>query len=70
MPRPQFTLRALLVLILAVACFFGGVRFEKERRRMADAREREAMSLLLVPRRSDLEWPSGSLNTLKKIGRQ
>lgn len=23
--RPQFTLRALLVLMLAVACFFGGM---------------------------------------------
>ena len=27
----QFTLRALLVLLLAVACFFGGIRFERER---------------------------------------
>lgn len=38
MPRPQFTLRALLVLMLTVACFLGGVRFERERRRRADAR--------------------------------
>lgn len=30
MPRPQSILRALLVLMLAVACFFGGVRFERE----------------------------------------
>lgn len=36
--RPQFTLRAVLVLMLAVACFFGGIRFERERRR----REAEA----------------------------
>lgn len=36
MPRPQFTLRALLVLVLAVACFFGGIRFERERRRRED----------------------------------
>ncbi|HWB14494.1 MAG TPA: hypothetical protein VG826_35040 [Pirellulales bacterium] len=36
MPRPQFTLRALLVLLLAVACFFGGIRFERERQRRAD----------------------------------
>ncbi len=28
MPRPQFTLHALLVLMLAVTCFFGGVRFD------------------------------------------
>jgi hypothetical protein len=33
MPRPQFTLRALLVLMLAAGCFFGGMRFERERRR-------------------------------------
>lgn len=36
MPRPQFTLRALLVLMLAVACFFGGIRFERERQRQQD----------------------------------
>lgn len=36
MPRPQFTFRALLVLLLAVACFFGGIRFERERRRRED----------------------------------
>ena len=36
MPRPQFTLRALLVLLLAVACFFGGIRFERERQRRED----------------------------------
>jgi hypothetical protein len=36
MLRPQFTLRALLVLLLVVACFFGGIRFERERQRRAD----------------------------------
>jgi hypothetical protein len=36
MPRPQFTLRALLVLLLAVACFLGGIRFERERQRRED----------------------------------
>jgi hypothetical protein len=36
MRRPQFTLRALLILLLAVACFFGGIRFERERRRPDD----------------------------------
>ena len=36
MPRPQFTLRALLVLMLAVASFFGGITFERERQRRAD----------------------------------
>ena len=30
MPRPQFTLRALLLLMLVVAAFFGGVRFGRE----------------------------------------
>ncbi|HVX13511.1 MAG TPA: hypothetical protein VHC22_20165 [Pirellulales bacterium] len=35
MPRPQFTLRALLVAMLAVGCFLGGIHFERERRRRA-----------------------------------
>ena len=29
MPRPQFTLRALLVAILVVAAFFGGMAVQK-----------------------------------------
>lgn len=36
--RPQFTIRALLVLMLAVGCFFGGIRFERERQRQEDER--------------------------------
>jgi hypothetical protein len=36
MPRPQFTLRALLVAILVVAAFFAGIRFERKMRRRAD----------------------------------
>jgi hypothetical protein len=36
MSRPQFTLRTLLVLLLAVGCFFGGIRFERERQRRED----------------------------------
>lgn len=37
MPRRfQFSLRALLVLMLAAACFFGGIHFERERRRRLD----------------------------------
>jgi hypothetical protein len=36
MRRFQFSLRALMVAMLAVACFFGGIRFERERRRRAD----------------------------------
>lgn len=37
--RPQFTFRALLVAMLVVAAFFGGIRFEREleeRRRKQD----------------------------------
>ena len=33
MPRPQFTIRALLVLLLAVACFFGGLAVGRDRER-------------------------------------
>jgi hypothetical protein len=29
MPRPQFTLRALLVLVLAAGCFFGGMSLQR-----------------------------------------
>jgi hypothetical protein len=29
MPRPQFTIRALLVVVLFVAAFFGGIHFER-----------------------------------------
>jgi hypothetical protein len=36
MPRPQFTLRALLAVTLAAACFFGGIQFERERQRRKD----------------------------------
>ena len=41
MSRSQFTIRALLVLMLAVACFFGGIRLERERKRL----EEEAAAL-------------------------
>ena len=34
--RFQFSLRALLVVLLAVACFFGGIRFERDRQRLAE----------------------------------
>ena len=36
MRRPQFTIRALLVAMLAAGCFFGGIRFERERQRRED----------------------------------
>jgi hypothetical protein len=35
MPR-QFSLKTLLWLMLVVGAFFGGIRFEQERRRRAD----------------------------------
>ena len=31
MRRPQFSLKTMLVLMLAVACFCGGIEFERER---------------------------------------
>jgi hypothetical protein len=36
MPRPQFSIRTLLVAMLVVAAFFAGLRFERERRRHED----------------------------------
>jgi hypothetical protein len=59
MPRPQVTHRALLALLLAVACFFAGIRFEKERRRRAIQAELKARKLtieeyqLMVPYKGD-----------------
>lgn len=39
MPRRfQFSLRTLLLLMLAVACFVGGIRFEQERQRRMKAK--------------------------------
>jgi hypothetical protein len=40
-PRPQFTLRALLVLMLAVGCFFGGWAVGQRQERMRLAADRE-----------------------------
>ncbi len=47
MSRPQFTLRALLALMLAVACWFGGIHFERERQRRED--EAAARQTMLIP---------------------
>jgi hypothetical protein len=44
MRRPQFTLRALFVAMLAAACFFGGIRFERERY----AREMDELRQLII----------------------
>ena len=45
MRRPQFSLKTLLVLMLPAACFFGGIRFERERRRREDEAAAEASIL-------------------------
>lgn len=48
MPRPQFTLRALLVVMLVVGAFLGGVRagihLERERVALETARNMELWS--------------------------
>jgi hypothetical protein len=52
--RFQFSLRTLFVAMLAVACFFGGIRFEREL-------ERRRQKVLYS---SDLgiPWPQGSID--------
>lgn len=57
MRRPQFTIRALLVTMLVVGAFFGGIHFERERRRREDdaiARQMEGLPLLGLP--SEEDW--------------
>lgn len=57
MRRPQFSLRALLVLMLSVACFFGGVRFERERRRRSDEAARaEILSRARPQSMNSIPW--------------
>lgn len=45
MRRPQFSVRAMLILMFGAACFFGGIHFERERCRRAD----EAMIDTVAP---------------------
>jgi hypothetical protein len=52
MPRPQFTLRALLVLILAAGCFLWGIQFEREEWRR---RREKALARPWPPAKSALE---------------
>lgn len=52
MRRPQFTVRGLLILMLTVACFFGGVRFVRDRRRAVEMAHREE---LILRRRAENE---------------
>lgn len=42
MPRFQFSLRDVLWLVLVVAAFFGGIHFERERKRRDDEAARAA----------------------------
>ncbi|MGH7137253.1 MAG: hypothetical protein ACREHD_16035, partial [Pirellulales bacterium] len=56
MVRPHFTLSTLLVAMLVVAAFFGGIHFERERRRREDdaiARQMEGLPLLSLPSQED-----------------
>lgn len=48
MPRPQFTLRTLLVAVLVVAAFFGGIAYGKKL-----ARERYAEGWLELQEKAD-----------------
>ena len=43
--RFQYSLRMLLTATLMAACFFSGIRFEHERRRIQDEREMEAHAI-------------------------
>lgn len=45
----QFSVRAMLILMFGVACFFGGVRFERERRRREDAKAAPLPVLAPIP---------------------
>ncbi len=61
MPRPQFTLQASLVLLLAVVCFFSGIGFERERKRREDKEVEKYVGMVtLLPTYPD--FPVDSLN--------
>ncbi len=63
MPRSQFSLRALLVVMLIVASFFGGLRFERERRRQEDEARK------LVPE-FKLSREAAAIKAAKKAAKQ
>ena len=48
MTRAQFSIRTLLWLTLVAAAFFGGIQFERERRRREDAAQGLAADSLRV----------------------
>ncbi|HET6884125.1 MAG TPA: hypothetical protein VFI31_28480 [Pirellulales bacterium] len=66
MRRPQFTLRAFLMAMLVVGAFFGGIRFERERRRRADetaaSEAFEAQRNKMVAELNDLQFRSSQSN--------
>jgi hypothetical protein len=64
MPRPQFTLRALLVAMLVVGAFFGGIRFERERRK----REDEAAAAMAAAKAPIKNRPQGLIGIKVKSG--
>ncbi|HVA44904.1 MAG TPA: hypothetical protein VNH11_00835 [Pirellulales bacterium] len=74
MPRRfQFSLRALLVAMLVVAAFFGGIHFERERRRLAAeaaAKREDAVRVypLFGPARL-ITLPNGT-KTLQQVSEQ
>jgi hypothetical protein len=55
MRRPQFTLRTLLTAMLCAAFFFGGIQFERERRRRADlgAADNGFLDFGVMPRKNN-----------------
>ncbi|HVX16173.1 MAG TPA: hypothetical protein VHC22_33615 [Pirellulales bacterium] len=57
MPRPQFTLRALLVLMLVVAAFLGGMHLERGRQAAKHAIDMEALRKELDLRRRQFPAP-------------
>jgi hypothetical protein len=60
MRRPQFTLRALLVAMLAVACFFGGMAAGERRERQ---RLDSQWSAIRAEQKYHVEWQSHLLST-------
>jgi hypothetical protein len=49
MSRPQFTLRSLLVAMLVVGAFCGGIAFERERQRRRDGAKQTVPGFMELP---------------------
>lgn len=71
MPRPQFTLRALLVLILVVAAFFGGMAVQRhlEAPLSRERLERPEGSLEIVTKRDGTTWFKADLDVIEADGK-